>query len=73
MGRKKKGSHFTHKVSVFGDSCQRGRKYEPKAKGLHHHQFPHHHHFQKVFKEVFNWYLILDIFQIGMTTFKIGI
>jgi hypothetical protein len=25
--------------SVFGDSCQRGRKYEPKAKGLHHHQF----------------------------------
>jgi hypothetical protein len=25
--------------SVFGDSCQRGRKYEPKAKGPHHHQF----------------------------------
>jgi hypothetical protein len=24
-------------VSVFGDSCQRGRKYEPKTKGLHHH------------------------------------
>jgi hypothetical protein len=23
--------------SVFGDSCQRGRKYEPKAKGSHHH------------------------------------
>jgi hypothetical protein len=23
--------------SVFGDSCQRGRKYESKAKGLHHH------------------------------------
>jgi hypothetical protein len=22
---------------VFGDSCQRGRKYEPKAKGPHHH------------------------------------
>jgi hypothetical protein len=22
--------------SVFGDSCQRGRDYEPKAKGLHH-------------------------------------
>jgi hypothetical protein len=22
--------------SVFGDSCQRGRKYEPKAKGPHH-------------------------------------
>jgi hypothetical protein len=28
--------------SVFGDSCQRGRKYEPKAKG------PHHHLFQKL-------------------------
>ena len=25
--------------SVFGDSCQRGRKYEPKAKGPHHHLF----------------------------------
>jgi hypothetical protein len=25
--------------SIFGDSCQRGRKYEPKAKGPHHHQF----------------------------------
>jgi hypothetical protein len=25
--------------SVFGDSCQRGRKYAPKAKGPHHHQF----------------------------------
>jgi hypothetical protein len=25
--------------SVFGDSCQRGRKKEPKAKGPHHHQF----------------------------------
>jgi hypothetical protein len=25
--------------SVFGNSCQRGRKYEPKAKGPHHHQF----------------------------------
>jgi hypothetical protein len=22
---------------VFGDSCQRGREYEPKAKGPHHH------------------------------------
>jgi hypothetical protein len=43
-----------------------GRKYEPKAKG------PHHHQFQKVFKEVFNWF-IFDIFQIGITTFKIGI
>jgi hypothetical protein len=25
--------------SVFGDSCQRGRGKEPKAKGPHHHQF----------------------------------
>jgi hypothetical protein len=42
--------------SVFGDSCQRGRNYEPKAKG------PHHHQFQKlsVFQEVFiNWYPIV--------------
>jgi hypothetical protein len=35
MGKKEqKGSND----SVFGDSCQRGRKYEPKAKGPHHHQ-----------------------------------
>jgi hypothetical protein len=33
--------------SVFGDSCQRGRKYEPKAKG------PHHHQFQKLSVEYF--------------------
>jgi hypothetical protein len=41
--------------SVFGDSCQRGRKYEPKAKG------PHHHQFQKLSfsKSIFNWYLIV--------------
>ena len=30
------GLYFTQ-VSVFGDSCQRGRKYWPKAKGTHHH------------------------------------
>jgi hypothetical protein len=35
--------------SVFGDSCQRGRKHEPKAKGPHHHLI-----FLK--KEFFNWY-----------------
>jgi hypothetical protein len=35
--------------SVFGDSCQRGRKYEPKAKGLHHHQFQKLSTFQKYF------------------------
>ena len=45
--------------SVFGDSCQRGRKYEPKAKG------PHHHQFQKLSfsKSIFNWYPI--VFKIG--------
>jgi hypothetical protein len=32
---------------VFGDSCQRGRKYKPKAKGQHHHL---------ILKEFFNWY-----------------
>jgi hypothetical protein len=35
-----KGGERTSKGSndyVFGDSCQRGRKYEPKAKGPHHH------------------------------------
>ena len=39
--------------SVFGDSCQRGRKYEPKAKG------PHHHQFQKL--SAFQKYLSIDI------------
>jgi hypothetical protein len=32
-----KRAYISLKVSVFGDSCQRGRKYEPKAKGPHHH------------------------------------
>ena len=39
--------------SVFGDSCQRGREYEPKAKG------PHHHQFQKL--SVFQEYLSIGI------------
>jgi hypothetical protein len=41
--------------SVFGDSCQRGRKCEPKAKG------PHHHQFQKLnfSKSIINWYPIM--------------
>jgi hypothetical protein len=34
----KKGLISHSQVSVFGDSCQRGRKYEPKAKGPHHHR-----------------------------------
>ena len=36
-GERKKRAYISLKVSVFGDSCQRGRKYEPKAKGPHHH------------------------------------
>jgi hypothetical protein len=38
IGEKIKGLIFHSQVSVFGDSCQRGRKYEPKAKGPHHHR-----------------------------------
>jgi hypothetical protein len=30
-------AYISFLVSVFGDSCQRGRKYWPKAKGPHHH------------------------------------
>jgi hypothetical protein len=40
-----KGLYFTQ-VSVFGDSCQRGRKYQPKAKGPHHHQILKTYDFQ---------------------------
>jgi hypothetical protein len=36
-GREYRRAYISLKVSVFGDSCQRGRKYEPKAKGPHHH------------------------------------
>ena len=32
-----KGLISHSKYPFFGDSCQRGRKYEPKAKGPHHH------------------------------------
>jgi hypothetical protein len=38
--------------SVFGDSCQRGREYEPKAKGPHHHQFPKLCVFQRYYQLV---------------------
>jgi hypothetical protein len=44
IGEKIQGLIFHSQVSVFGDSCQRGRKYEPKAKG------PHHHRILKMFK-----------------------
>jgi hypothetical protein len=41
--------------SVFGDSCQRGRKYWPKAKGPHHHLI-----LQNDFQlEISNWYPIM--------------
>jgi hypothetical protein len=49
-GEKVKGLVFHSQVSVFGDSCQRGRKYEPKAKGPHHHQFQKFVVFQFVLK-----------------------
>jgi hypothetical protein len=39
--------------SVFGDSCQRGREYEPKAKGPHHHQFQKFH----VYKNIINSFI----------------
>jgi hypothetical protein len=51
VGEKVKGLIFHSQVSVFGDSCQRGRKYEPKAKG------PHHHRILKI--KFLNWYLIV--------------
>jgi hypothetical protein len=41
--------------SVFGDSCQRGRKYEPKAKG------PHHHLILKI------WRFSIGQFQLGIS------
>jgi hypothetical protein len=42
--------------SVFGDSCQRGREYEPKAKGLHHHQIQKPSFF---LKKVFSFGILL--------------
>jgi hypothetical protein len=44
-GERKTRAYISLKVSVFGDSCQRGRKYEPKAKGPHHHP-----NFKMIFK-----------------------
>jgi hypothetical protein len=44
-GERKKRAYISLKVSVFGDSCQRGRKYEPKAKGPHYHP-----NFKMIFK-----------------------
>jgi hypothetical protein len=58
MTKREDSTNMGSNDSVFGDSCQRGRKYEPKAKG------PHHHQFQKLsifsFPKVFiNWYPIV--------------
>jgi hypothetical protein len=39
--------------SVFGASCQRGRKIEPKAKG------PHHHVILKYNFQLSIWYLLV--------------
>ena len=64
--------------SVFGDSCQRGRKYEPKAKGPHHQDRTTTNFENIVFqicvkKRFFNWYLIFDIISNWYTLFKINI
>ena len=49
-----KGEESTSKGSndsVFGYSCQRGREYEPKAKGPHHHKFQKFSAFQEYFSK----------------------
>ena len=62
---------FHSQVSVFGNSCQRGRKYQPKAKGPHHH---HHLIFKNQrFSIGFFWYLIFDKILNQYTLFKINI
>jgi hypothetical protein len=55
-GRKYKG---LTKVSIFGDSCQRGRNIKPKAKG------PHPPNFLNCVLKIF-----IGIFQIGMCQFQ---
>jgi hypothetical protein len=37
ISKEGESSNKGYNDSVFGDSCQRGREYEPKAKGPHHH------------------------------------
>jgi hypothetical protein len=68
-----KGGESSYKGSndfVFGDSCQRGREYDPKAKGPHHHQFQNFS-LSIGFKEVFsNCYPICDITSSWYTLFK---
>jgi hypothetical protein len=58
------------KVSVFGDSCQRGRNIKPKTKGPDHQT-------SKFFEMIiyvclFNWYLMIEISSIDMI-FSTGI
>jgi hypothetical protein len=38
IGEKVRRAYISFTSIRFGDSCQRGRKYEPKAKGPHHHR-----------------------------------
>jgi hypothetical protein len=52
-----------HKVSVFGDSCQRGREYYPKAKEPHHHL---------IFNCVLKIFIGISIFQIGIPLMRVS-
>jgi hypothetical protein len=55
-----KGGESTSKGSndsVFGDSCQRGRKYEPKAKGTHHHLIFKIGYFQLINSKLVSYYV----------------
>jgi hypothetical protein len=68
-GRENKTAYILLKVSIFGDSCLRGRKCKSKAKGPHHHLILKTNDFQlENFKlvsycvqkgENSNWYLIV--------------
>jgi hypothetical protein len=63
-GEKVKGLIFHSQVSVFGDSCQRGRKYCPKQKRT----APHHH--TTTFKnEVFQICIKRKLFSFGILFF----
>jgi hypothetical protein len=70
-GRKyEKGLIFHSQVSIFGDSCQRGKSISPKQKDRTTTNFKNLV-FQFVFKEVFQiGILCLVQFQIGITPFK---
>jgi hypothetical protein len=44
-------------IPFFGDSCQRGRKYEPKAKGPHHHLILKNGDFQLINFKLVSFYV----------------